>query len=87
MLLVQNVPAIAKYFCLTKYWGIKFKRTTEHPALDKSKFQTNVVLPPNLPEFTVDINQPMLIAFVDALYANDPCKRRSTNKWLCLHLL
>ena len=47
---------IAKYLRLTKDWGIKFKRTTKNPTLDESKFQTNVVLPLNLPEFTVDIN-------------------------------
>ena len=69
---------IAKYLCRTKDWGIKFKRTAEHPALEDSKFQTDVFLPPNLPEFTVDINQPKLIAFVDASYTNDPQKRCST---------
>ena len=46
--------------------------------MDESKFQTNVVLPSNLPEFTVGTNQPKLITFVDASYANDPQKRRST---------
>ena len=63
---------IGKYLRLTKDWGIKFKRTAEHPALEDTKFQTDVFLPPNLPEFTVDINQPKLIAFVDASHANDP---------------
>ena len=48
---------IAKYLCLAKDWGIKFKYTAEHPKLDDSKFQTDVVLAPNLPKFTVDINQ------------------------------
>ena len=44
-----------------------------------AKFKTGVFLPPNLPDFTVEINQPKLIAFVDAFfYANDPRKRRST---------
>ena len=38
----EYLSGIAKYLRLTKDWGIKFKRTTEHPALD-------VVLPPNLP--------------------------------------
>ena len=72
------LQGIAKYLRLTKDWEIKFKCTAEHPAVDESKFQTNVILPLNLPEFTVDIKQAKLIAFVDIPYANNPHKRRST---------
>ena len=74
----ELLKGIGKYLRLTKDWGIKFKRTIPDPTLDDTKFKTNVELPSNLPEFTVDINQPKLIAFVDASYANDPRKRRST---------
>ena len=44
------LKGIAKYLCLTitRDWSIKFKRTAEHPELDDSKFQPNVVLDPNL---------------------------------------
>ena len=75
---MTTYKALPNISIFTKDWGIKFKQTTKNPTLDESKFQTNIVLPPNLPEFTVDINQPKLIAFVDASYANDPHKRRST---------
>ena len=78
----EHLRGIGKYLRLTKDWGIKFKRTTENPTLDETKFKTNVVLPPNLPEFTVDVHQPKLIVFVDASYANDPRKRRSTTSFV-----
>ena len=74
---VTNCKVFPNISVSPKIAGTKFKPTTENPTLDESKFQTNVVLPPNLPELTVDINQPKLIAFVDASYANDPHKRRS----------
>ena len=44
------------------------------PATLKSDVIPDEILPP----FPVDINQPKLMAFVDAAYANDQCKRRST---------
>ena len=69
---------IAKYLRLTKDWGIRYKRTTERPTLDPPTYCNDVTLDENLPKFPVDINQPTLIAFVDAAYANDPRKRRST---------
>ena len=66
------LKGIAKYLCLTKDWGIKFKRTAERTEFDKTKFQPHVILDPTLPEFSVNINQPKLMAFVDASYSNDP---------------
>ena len=74
----ELLKGIGKYFRLTKDWGIKFKRTIPDPTLEDTKFETNVELPSNLPDYTVDINQPKLIAFVDESYANDPRKQRST---------
>ena len=78
----ELLRGIGKYLRLTKDWSIKFKRTTENPTLDESKFQTNVTLPSNLPDFTVDINQPKLIIFIDASYANVPRRRRSTTNFV-----
>ena len=44
------------------------------PAILKS----NAVYDESLPTFPVDVNQPKLMAFVDAVYANEQRKRRST---------
>ena len=76
------LKGIVKYLCLTKYWVIKFKRTTKHSELDDSKFQTSVVLASNLPEFIVYINMQELLAFVDASYTNNTHKQRSTTKFV-----
>ena len=39
---------------------------------------SDVILDENIPLFPIDINQPKLMVFVDAAYANDQHKRRST---------
>ena len=41
--------SIGKYLCLTKDWGIKYKRATEYPELDKAKFRPEVTLNEKLP--------------------------------------
>lgn len=61
----------AKFLCLTKDWDNKFKHTTEHPELEVAKFRPEVILNEKLPALPVDINQPKLMAFVDAVYASD----------------
>ena len=59
---------VTKYLCLTKDWGIKFKRTIECPELNEAKFWLEITLDDRPPAFLVDINQLKLIAFVDAAH-------------------
>jgi hypothetical protein len=71
------VKDIAKYLRTTKSWGIRYKRSCPHPDLEKGDDET-IERDIKLPEHPEDISQAKLICFVDAAYANDPTKRRST---------
>ena len=62
---------VAKPLRLAKNWGIEFKQTIDCSELRESKLWPEVVLDEKLPEFPVNTNQPRLIVFVDAAYAND----------------
>ena len=69
---------IAKYLRETKDWGIKFTGYVVRDNLAPATLKSDVVYKENLPAFPVDINQPKLMAFVDAAYANDQRKRQYT---------
>lgn len=72
------LKGISKNLRLTKDWGIKVKYIVECDELNEAKFRSEIILDKNLLMFPVDINQPILMAFVDAAYANDQQKRQST---------
>ena len=74
----ELLKGIAKYLRETKTWGIKYTRSTERNDLYPASLVSDVVADEDLPPFPVDINPPILMAFVDAAYANDQRKRRST---------
>ena len=68
---------VAKYLRTTKHWGIRFKRSVLRPELPPGTYDDRLDLPNSL-SFPTDINKPELLCFVDAAYANDLRKRRST---------
>ena len=74
----EFLKGIAKYLRETKNWGIKFTRSVVRNDLSPATLKSDVVPDKNLPPFPVDINQPQLMAFVNASYANDQRKCRST---------
>ena len=41
--------SITKYLHLTKYWGVKYKHTAEHPELYEAQFRPEVILDEKLP--------------------------------------
>jgi len=68
---------IARYLRTTRDWGIRYKRSTPRGELPISTSE-EVPYDPNLPEYPEEIGKGKLICFVDAAYANDLKKRRST---------
>ena len=72
------LKGFAKYLQSTIDWGIHFHRSTwlEHPDFSPSKWH-KIANNPSV-SFDADINQPLLMGFVDAAYAKDLCKRWST---------
>ena len=72
------LKGIAKYLRETKEWGIKYTRSTVRDDLKPATLKSDVVPDAILPPFPVDINQPKLMTFVDAAYANNQRNRRST---------
>ena len=69
---------LAKYFILTKDWGIMYKRSVPREDLPQGKFDTNCPNTESLPEYPEKIDQPKLICFVDAAYGINTDKQRST---------
>ena len=69
------LKGIAKYLQETKEWGIKFTQSVERNDLSPASLISDAVADENLPPFPVDINQPKLMAFVDAAYTNDQPKQ------------
>ena len=74
----ELLKGIAKYLQETKEWGIKYTCSIERNDLSPASLISDVVADEDLPPFPVDINPPIPMAFVDAAYANDQRKRRST---------
>ena len=75
---------VARYLRATKDWGIHYARpqhNTDHELLTSDpvpvKRDTEAV-----PDYPEDIRQGKLIGFVDAAYANDLAKRRSTTGYV-----
>ena len=54
-----------------KALGIKYKPSVDGDNLDTAVMASDVILDENLPSFPVDINQPKLIAFINAAYVYD----------------
>ena len=74
----EQLKGIAKYLQETKDWGIKLTQSVLRNDLAPATLKSNVVRDESIPPFPVDINQPKLMAFVNATYANDQRKRQST---------
>ena len=70
----QLLKGIAKYLQETKKWGIKYTCSIERNDLSPTSLISDVVPDEALPPFPVNINPPILMAFVDAAYANDQRK-------------
>lgn len=68
----------AKYLHKTKDQGIKYKQSIDGNHLAYASLTSDVIPDGNLPLFPVDINQPKLITFIDAAFANDQRKLQST---------
>ena len=69
---------LAKYLRSTITWGIRFNRPT---PLNLDILEDSVPYPELLnskDDFPVDVNRPVLQAFVDAAFGNDLTRRRST---------
>ena len=62
----ELLKKIAIYLRETKEWGIKHTRSVVRNDLAPATLKSDVVPDKNLPVFPVDINQPKLMAFVDA---------------------
>ena len=71
----ELLKGIVKYLRETKDLRIKFTRSVVRDDLKPATLKSDVVPDENLPPFPVDINQPKLMAFVNAAYANDQHKR------------
>ena len=64
-----------------RHWGIWYHHQdpTKHTGLDPGCFKDKpLLLPDGFPNFLNHPAGPNPICFVDAAYANDLCKRRST---------
>ena len=68
------LKGITQYLHETKDWGIKYKRSVDRDDLKPSTLASDIIPDENLPPFPVEIDQPKLMAFVDAAYANDQRK-------------
>ena len=62
---------ISQYLRETKDWGIKFKRSVDRENLKPATLASDVIPDEDISPFPVDINQPKLITFVDAVYEKD----------------
>ena len=78
----ELLKGIAKYLRETKDWGIKFTQFVVRNDLAPATLKADVVPDESLPSLTVGINQPKLMAFVDAVYTNDQRKRQSTTEFV-----
>ena len=74
------LKGVAKYLRTTKQWGIRFKRSVPRPEFPPGTYDDRLELPDSL-SFPFDINKLELLGFVDAAYANDLRKRRSTARY------
>ena len=78
----QYLVGVVKYLHRTRRWGIRYYRTCKPDAYHTClPHGTYTDVPPPLPSFfkTFPSSDPsVLTCFVDAAYANDPRKRRST---------
>ena len=75
---------LVRYLCATKSWGIQYSRPQRNMDKELSKSD-----PPaerqqggNLPDYPEPTTIAKLIGFVDAAYANDLTKRRSTTGYV-----
>ena len=75
---------VARYLRATKDWGIQFSRpcVSNDPELSKSEPPQAIRQVDKLPSYPESISQGKLIGFVDAAYANDLEKRRSTTGYV-----
>jgi len=75
---------VARYLRATKDWGIHFSRPSVNHDEELLKSDPPAMRRPSdkLPEYPDDIAQGKLIGFVDAAYANDLAKRRSTTGYV-----
>ena len=71
---------IARYLRATKTWGIRYARPHRNTSTELKQTQSSdyTTTDSSLPEYPEDVRQGKLIGFVDAAYANDLTKRRST---------
>ena len=71
------LKGVAKYLQSTIDWGIYFHCSTllENPDFSPSKWH-KIADNPSV-SFDVNINQPLLMGFVDSAHANNLCKRQS----------
>ena len=71
---------VARYLRSTKHWGIRYSRShiSNDPELICAEDDGIPANKEDLPDYPEDITQPKLVCFVDAAYANDLAKRRST---------
>ena len=69
---------VARYLRATKAWGIRYAKTGQAPDTELAEHEQDLDPPDGLPDYPEDIRKGMLIGFVDAAYANDLTKRRST---------
>ena len=79
------LKGIVKYLGETKDWGIKYKQSVVRDDLAPVTLKSDAVFDENLPVFPVDVNQPKLMAFVDAVYANNQRKRQSTTGYIFVY--
>ena len=70
----EFLKGIAKYLRETKEWGIKYTCSVERIDLSPASLISDVVPDETLSPFPVDINPPVLIAFIDAVYTNNQHK-------------
>ena len=72
------LKGVAKYLRSTIHYGVRFRRKLplDHPEFEPSEWYT--ISDDNGFAELIDINQPLLIGFVDAAHAKDLQKRRST---------
>ena len=75
---------VARYLRATKDWGIQFSRPSKNNDGELLASNPAELRPSTdkLPSYPEKINQGKLIGFVDAAYANDLAKRRSTTGYV-----
>ena len=82
----ELLKGITWYLRKTKDWGIKYKQSVDRNNLAPVSLTSDVVPAENFPPFPVNINQPKLVAFVDAVYVNDQRKQQSTTGFIFTYL-